>query len=87
MMQTPDGGARLELTRFQSPSNGGDHGPEPANDMAKLMFKDPRVRHVGPDADGDRVPDVLEDFVGSETRKPIRRRASSARTRQVSSAA
>jgi hypothetical protein len=35
-------------------------------DMAQLMFKDPRVRRVGPDADGDRVPDLLEDFVGSD---------------------
>jgi hypothetical protein len=29
---------------------------------------DPRVRRVGPDADGDRVPDVLERFVGSDPR-------------------
>jgi hypothetical protein len=32
------------------------------------MFEDPRVRRVGPDTDGDRVPDVLEDFVGSDPR-------------------
>jgi hypothetical protein len=27
---------------------------------------DPRVVHVGVDSDGDRVPDVLERFVGSD---------------------
>jgi hypothetical protein len=37
-------------------------------DIAQLMFEDPRVRRVGPDTDGDRVPDVLEDFVGSDPR-------------------
>jgi hypothetical protein len=37
-----------------------------AKDIAQLMFEDPRVRQVGPDTDGDRVPDVLEDFVGSD---------------------
>ncbi len=35
-------------------------------DLAWFMFEDPRVRRVGPDSDGDRVPDVLEDFVGSD---------------------
>jgi hypothetical protein len=34
--------------------------------IAQLMFEDPQVRRVGPDTDGDRVPDVLEDFVGSD---------------------
>jgi hypothetical protein len=29
---------------------------------------DPRVLRVGPDTDGDRVPDVLERFVGSDPR-------------------
>ena len=29
---------------------------------------DPRVRRVGPDTDGDRVPDVLEQFAGSDAR-------------------
>jgi hypothetical protein len=29
---------------------------------------DPRVRRVGPDTDGDRVPDVLERFVGTDPR-------------------
>jgi len=29
---------------------------------------DPRVHRVGPDSDGDRVPDVLERFVGSDPR-------------------
>jgi hypothetical protein len=36
--------------------------------IAQLMFEDPRVRQVGPDTDGDLVPDVLEDFVGSDPR-------------------
>jgi hypothetical protein len=31
-----------------------------------VLQDDPRVVHVGPDADGDRVPDVLERFVGSD---------------------
>jgi hypothetical protein len=35
-------------------------------DLAQLMFEDPRVVQVGPDTDGDLVPDVLEDFVGSD---------------------
>jgi hypothetical protein len=35
-------------------------------DITRLMFEDPRVRRVGPDTDGDQVPDVLEDFVGSD---------------------
>jgi hypothetical protein len=33
--------------------------------VARLEL-DPRVRRVGPDTDGDRVPDVLERFVGSD---------------------
>jgi hypothetical protein len=36
-----------------------------AEDMGVLQ-DDPRVVHVGADADGDRVPDVLERFVGSD---------------------
>jgi hypothetical protein len=35
--------------------------------VAKLEL-DTRVRRVGPDTDGDRVPDVLERFVGSDPR-------------------
>ena len=35
-------------------------------DMGQLMFEDSRVRQVGPDTDGDLVPDVLEEFVGSD---------------------
>jgi hypothetical protein len=35
-------------------------------EMAQLMFEDPRVRRVGPDTDGDWVPDMLEEFVGSD---------------------
>jgi hypothetical protein len=37
-------------------------------DIAQLMFEDSRVRQVGPDTDGDLVPDVLEEFVGSDSR-------------------
>jgi hypothetical protein len=33
--------------------------------VARLEL-DSRVRRVGPDTDGDRVPDVLERFVGSD---------------------
>jgi hypothetical protein len=36
-------------------------------EIAQLEL-DPRVRHVGADTDGDRVPDVLELFVGSDAR-------------------
>jgi hypothetical protein len=32
------------------------------------LERDPRVLRVGPDTDGDRVPDVLERFVGSDPR-------------------
>ena len=35
--------------------------------IARLEL-DTRVRRVGPDTDGDRVPDVLEGFVGSDQR-------------------
>jgi hypothetical protein len=35
--------------------------------IARLEL-DPRVRRVGPDTDGDRVPDVLERFVGTDPR-------------------
>jgi hypothetical protein len=38
MMQTPDGNARLELTKFHSPSNQGDNRHAPANT--------PGIRHV-----------------------------------------
>jgi hypothetical protein len=36
--------------------------------IARLEL-DPRVRRVGVDTDGDRVPDVLEGFVGSDPRR------------------
>jgi hypothetical protein len=36
-------------------------------EIARLEL-DPRVRRVGADTDGDRVPDVLERFVGSDER-------------------
>jgi hypothetical protein len=39
-------------------------------DIAQLMFEDPQVRQVGPDTDGDWVPDVLEDFAGSDSHSP-----------------
>jgi hypothetical protein len=32
------------------------------------LERDPRIRQVGVDTDGDRVPDVLERFVGSDPR-------------------
>jgi Bacterial TSP3 repeat len=32
------------------------------------LEQDTRVRRVGPDTDGDRVPDMLERFVGSDPR-------------------
>jgi hypothetical protein len=32
------------------------------------LERDPRVLRLGPDTDGDRVPDVLERFVGSDPR-------------------
>jgi catechol 2,3-dioxygenase-like lactoylglutathione lyase family enzyme len=38
MMQAPDGNARLELTKFHSPSNEGDNRHAPANT--------PGIRHV-----------------------------------------
>jgi hypothetical protein len=38
--------------------------------IARLEL-DPRVRRVGADSDGDRVPDVLERFVGSDPRSRI----------------
>jgi hypothetical protein len=36
--------------------------------QATRLELDARVRRVGPDTDGDRVPDVLEYFVGSDPR-------------------
>jgi hypothetical protein len=38
--------------------------------IARLEL-DPQVRRVGADSDGDRVPDVLERFVGSDPRSRI----------------
>ena len=38
MMQTPDGGGRLELSKFYSPSNQGDNRQAPANA--------PGIRHI-----------------------------------------
>jgi len=38
MMQTPDGGGRLELSKFYSPSNKGDNRQAPANA--------PGIRHI-----------------------------------------
>jgi hypothetical protein len=38
-----------------------------SEEIARLEL-DPRVRRVGADTDGDRVPDLLERFVGSDPR-------------------
>jgi catechol 2,3-dioxygenase-like lactoylglutathione lyase family enzyme len=38
MLQAPDGNARLELSKFHSPSNQGDNRPAPANA--------PGIRHI-----------------------------------------
>ena len=38
MMQTPDGNGRVELSKFHSPSNQGDHRDAPANT--------PGIRHI-----------------------------------------
>jgi hypothetical protein len=73
----------LELMFGSMPGRGSSHPSRPAaqlerwrativqelggRQIARLEL-DPRVRRVGPDTDGDGVPDVLEDFVGSEPR-------------------
>jgi hypothetical protein len=41
---------------------------QPRGKQIARLERDPRVRRVGPDTDGDRVPDMLEGFVGSDAR-------------------
>jgi hypothetical protein len=73
----------VELTFGSMPGRRNSHPSRPAgqlerwraiivrelrgSQMARLEL-DNRVRRVGPDTDGDRVPDVLERFVGSDPR-------------------
>ena len=73
----------LELTFGSMPGRRKSHPSRPAvqlerwraiivrelrgTQIAQLEL-DTRVRRVGPDTDGDRVPDVLEQFVGSDPR-------------------
>jgi hypothetical protein len=52
-----------QLDRWRAIIVRGLHG----TDIARLE-REPRVRQVGPDTDGDRVPDVLERFIGSNPR-------------------
>jgi hypothetical protein len=75
----------VELTFGSMPGRRSSHPSRPAGQLehwraiivrelrgtqvAKLEL-DTRVRRVGPDTDGDRVPDVLERFVGSDPRSP-----------------
>jgi hypothetical protein len=73
----------VELTFGSMPGRGNSRPARPAaqlehwrriivrelqgKEIARLEA-DPRVRRVGVDTDGDRVPDVLERFVGSDPR-------------------
>jgi hypothetical protein len=73
----------VELTFGSRPGRHNSHPSRPAprlerwraiivrelrgKEIARLE-RDPRVRRIGPDADGDSVPDVLERFVGSDPR-------------------
>ncbi len=75
----------VELTFGSMPGRRSSHPSRPAGQLehwrasivrelrgsqvAQLEL-DTRVRRVGPDTDGDRVPDVLERFVGSDPRSP-----------------
>jgi hypothetical protein len=74
----------LELTFGSMPGRRSSHPSRPAAQLecwraiivrelrGKLIAqleRDTRVRRVGPDIDGDRVPDVLERFVGSDARR------------------
>jgi hypothetical protein len=71
----------LELTFGSMPGRRASHPTRPAAQLERWraiivrelrgkqisrLELDPRVRRVGPDKDGDRVPDVLERFVGSD---------------------
>jgi len=73
----------VELTFGSMPGRRSSHPSRPAGQLERwraiivrelrgsqvAQFElDTRVRRVGPDTDGDRVPDVLERFVGSDPR-------------------
>jgi hypothetical protein len=75
----------VELRFGTMPGRRDSHPSRPASDLERWraivvrelrgkqivrLELDPRVRRVGPDTDGDRVPDVLERFVGSDPRSP-----------------
>ena len=73
----------VELTFGSMPGRRSSHPSRPAGQLERWraiivrelrgrqvaqLELDTRVRWVGPDTDGDRVPDVLEGFVGSDPR-------------------
>jgi hypothetical protein len=73
----------VELTFGSMPGRRNSHPSRPADQLERWrgiidralrgrqidqLELDPRVRRVGPDTDGDRVPDVLEQFAGSDAR-------------------
>ena len=73
----------VELTFGSMPGRRSSHPSRPARQLERWraiivrelrdtqiarLELDTRVRRVGPDTDGDRVPDVLERFVGSDPR-------------------
>ncbi len=73
----------VELTFGSMPGRRNSHPSRPAAQLERWraiivrelrgtqigrLELDTRVRRVGPDTDGDRVPDVLERFVGSDPR-------------------
>jgi len=75
----------VELTFGSMPGRRSSHPSRPAGQLERWraiivrelrgsqvaqLELDTRVRRVGPDTDGDRVPDVLEQFVGSDPRSP-----------------
>jgi hypothetical protein len=76
-------GNEVELTFGSMPGRSNSHPSRPAAQLERWraivvrelrgtqiaqLELDTRVRRVGPDTDGDRVPDVLERFVGSDPR-------------------
>jgi hypothetical protein len=73
----------VELTFGSTPGRGNSHPSRPARQLERWraiivqhlrgeqigqLELDTRVRRVGPDTDGDHVPDVLEEFVRSDPR-------------------
>ena len=75
----------VELTFGSMPGRRSSHPSRPAGQLERWraiivrelrgsqvaqLELDTRVRRVGPDTDGDRVPDVLERFVDSDPRSP-----------------